>query len=1044
MARPQVREVSGPERIQGIASPVSTYVRPADPARSPLHELAEGLASFDSGLRTFLDSRKQETAEADKARAITDFHRNNQKGYADAVREGLIPATASKSYVEWYKRQTGHLAGLKLSDKFSIDYQQWEGRDSEDPTAFGQFVSGWMSQNVGQEQDPNVLEGLAPHLDRIATGGYDTFNQERAASLRSKAQSTSGAIMTDSLVRGAEAGRVEGSVDYDGLWSGLMTQREEAISKGERGEDFDKLMVDSIILQAEESGDSDMLKLLDKVTPGSELPMGRNPEVREKRMRALDRISNKQASMATDQAQLREKQEKQRHEQLLSEAVLKLSSGEDVPEETITELSRRDGEIRYKLAKYKKEYGDLDTVEDPQALMHLYEEIDGGAGRKFVLDMRERGVIRDPATFLKAMDRVDAVKKATQDGGVFTSPTYKDTVKFITNETGYGELSLDGLKGLSTEGMEALYDFRNMLLEWDLNNPNSSLLEKEKAAKEAGELIRSRFREVTDPKLLEDGVRAQYQSEADDAKAKEKLSRLLPEPKPEAQLQEEEGGYIQNIADWWNGEEEAEATTQYGQTPPFDTLSDTTKQSLEAFAKKKGLSVEEAYGIISGRAQKIATGGTDPQTQSPSLIDTAISNASRKGPVSSFLDSLTLDDLNPIKLLKNSVQGFADNVNEFERGMGQETMRRPVWSSDDIDPTTTNSISPATKDKLSSLLQDPPKVERLTASNVPVGPLLGLIGHTEGTARGDGYNETLGYGAYTGGDVNLVGMTLGEIDKLQTQMLRHPNNKWNSSAVGFYQIIRTTMRKLNTKMGLTDDMLFSPELQDQMAMQLLEGRGLSKWQAGKMSDEQFMAGLSAEWASLPKADGKGTYRGQRVGTSTANLRGVLGKVRGTEVASLDPAIGMSSEGDPYANIPDVDGSGNAGQKQKFMEWNPDPVGNHEENLQSIDPQLGDMVRRAQAIAGVKFVVGSGKRDDAMQKKAVEWGWSKTNDSDHEHGSSVDLWPIDENGAVKFDPAMQQDIIMAMKLAAKELGVELDIGAEWKSYKDKPHFGIKHK
>ncbi|UDF29949.1 UNVERIFIED_ORG: M15 family metallopeptidase [Roseateles sp. XES5] len=985
MARPQVREVSSPERIQGIASPVSTYVRPADPAASPLHELAEGLASMDTRLRSFLDQRKQDTDEADKARAITDFHRNNQKGYADAVREGLIPATASKSYVEWYKKQQGHLAGLKLSDKFSIDYQQWDGRDSEDPAAFGQFVSGWMTQNIGQEQDPNILAGLAPHLDRIASGGYDTFNQERAASLRSKAQATSGAIVTDTLMRGAEAGRVEGSVDYDGLWTGLMSQREEAVSKGERGEDFDKLMVDSIILQAEESGDSDMLKLLDRATSGSDLPMAKNPEVREKRMRALERIGNKQASMATDQAQLAEKQDKRRHEDKLAEAVLILSNGEDVPEETIRELSRRDGEIRYKLAKYKKEYGDLDTAEDPQDLMQVYEEIDDGAGRKYVLDMREKGVIRDPATFLKAMDRVDAVKKATQGGGIFTSPTYKDTVKFITNETGYGDMSVDGLRGLSSEGMEALYDYRNMLLEWDLKNPDAGLLEREKQAREAGEFIRSRFQEATDPKVVETGVRSEYVSEADAAKAKEEPQELLQEQDPEvpAQTQEEDGGYlpqpIQDAWDWLTGGDEEEAAPPQSQEQsswvviPYETLSDSTKQSLEAFAKKKGLSVEEAYGIISGRAQKLS--GETPAG---------------------------------------------------------------------VDPTTTNSISPATRDKLFGLLQDPPKVERLTASNVPVGPLLGLIGHTEGTDKGDGYNETLGYGAYTGGDVNLVGMTLGEIDKLQTQMLRHPNNSWNSSAIGRYQIIRTTMRKLKKTMGLTDDVLFSPELQDQMAMQLLEGRGLSKWQAGKMSDEQFMSGLSAEWASLPKANGKGSYRNQRVGTSTAGVRGVLDKVRNAEVASLDPSIGMSSGSDPYANIPDVDASGNAGQKQRFLEWNPDPVGNHEANLQSIDAQLGDVVRRAQAIAGVKFVVGSGKRDDALQKKAVEWGWSKTEDSDHEHGAAVDLWPIDENGAVKFDPAMQQEVVMAMKLAAKELGVDLDIGAEWKSFKDKPHFGIKHK
>lgn len=970
MARPQVRDVSAPERIQAVASPVSTYVRPADPGRSSLHDLAEGLAAFDQGLGGFLDRRKQETEQADKARAITDFHRNNQKAYGDAVREGLIPPTASKSYIEWYKKQQGHLAGLKLTDKFSIDYQQWEGRDSADPEAFGKFVSGWMTQNVGQEQDPSILEGLAPHLDNLASTGYQTFNQDRASALKSKAQATSGAIVTDTLIRTHEAGRVEGSVDYDDLWSGLMTQREEAVSKGERGEDFDSLMVDSIILQAEETGDADMLKLLDRVPPGQELSMARNPEVREKRLRALDRIDNRLASRATDEAQLREKQEKRQHEDGLAMAVLALSNGEEVPEELIQQLSRRDGEIRYKLAKYRKEYGDLETSEDPEALMQVYQEIDSGAGKAFILDMREKGVIRDPATFIKAMDRAEAVRKATEDGGVFTSPTYKDTVKFITNATGYGEISeLDGLKGISDETLEALYDYRNMLLKWDQENPDSGLLEKERAARDIGEIIRSRI------PAPEAGGNGEYISEADAAAAEADpvIDPVdIPTEEP-AQPVEEDGGYLpqtlQNLWDWATGDDEEAPQESSIPAAPFDGLSDSTKQSIEAFAKKKGLSVEEAYGVISGRAQKLAPEG--------------------------------------------------------------------------VDPTVTNSISPDTQAKLTTLLQDPPKVAKLTASNVPVAPLLSLIGNTEGTDKGDGYNETLGYGAYTGGDVDLVNMTLGDIDKLQTDMLRHPNNKWNSSAIGRYQIIRTTLRGLKEEMGLTDDMAFTPELQDQMAMHLLERRGLSKWQAGQMTDDEFINGLSAEWASLPKSDGKGTYQGQRVGTSTQGMRGVLDQIRGTEVASLDPSIGLPS-GDPYANIPDVDDGGNAGQRQKFLEWNPDPVGNHEANLQSIDPQLGDVVRRAQEISGVKFVIGSGKRDEALQKKAVEWGWSKTEDSDHLDGGAVDLWPLDENGAVKFDPAMKQEIVMAMKLAAKELGVALDIGAEWKKWKDKPHFALRKK
>lgn len=1059
MARPQVRDISSPEIIQGVAAPVSTYVRPADAPKSQLHELAEGLSSFDQGLGSFMAQRKQESDEADKAKAITDFHRFNQEGYADAVRDGLIPPTASKSYVEWYKRQTGNLAGLKLSDKFALDYQQWGGKDSADSASFGTFLSGWMKNNVGKEQDPYVLEGLAPHLERLSTGGYDAFNRDRAASLKSKAEATSGALLTDTISRTQDAAKAEGSVDYEGLWGGLMAQRQEAISKGERSEDFDKLIVDSVILQAEESGSKDILKILDKTMPGQSLSLASNPEFREKRLRAINRINSQQASQSTELAQTREKLDKQNHEARLAEATAAIMNGEDVPEETIKVLSRRDGEIRYKLAKMKKEKEDLDVEEDPAALMHVYQEIDSGSGKNFVLQMRDKGVIKNPATFLKAMDRVESIRKAAEDGGVFTSPTYKDTVKLITDLTGTAPTVPFGPKGLSDEGLEALYDYRNMLLDWDMKNPQSSLMEKEKAAREMGEIIRSRIYVDTTSGST---TKQAYQSDADKAKA-EAAAKPAPGAQPTAaapgtstanQPAQSEGGYfpeaIRNMWDWFN--EDSHPEPQGNAAPvapqPLASMSPKFQKTVQDFAQKKGISVDEAYNLVTTRAAKVQTD---------------------KGPMASF---------NPLNIVRNATEGFRDNLQQFEQGLGANTEGRPASvapsgpgfnplglvqtatsnfrdgitsfeqgmgaPSNGVAANDAGSVSPETRSKLTALLQDPPKVQRLTASNVPVAPLLSLIGNTEGTDKRNGYNESLGYGILTGGDRNLVGMTLGEIDKLQTDMLRSPNNKWNSSALGRYQIVRTTLRTLKQEMGLSDDLKFTPELQDRMAMQLLERRGLSAWQAGRMSDEQFMNGLSAEWASLPRSNGRGTYSGQRVGTSTEGVRGALDQIRGTggtEVASLDPSVGLP-DSDPYANIPDTDGNGSKGQREKFREWNPDPVGNHETNLQSIQPELADVVRRAEALSGTKFVVGSGKRTPEMQKKAVEWGWSKTEESDHLDGSSVDLWPLDDKGAVKFDPARQQEIVMAMKLAAKELGVKLDIGAEWKSFKDKPHFGIK--
>lgn len=160
-------------------------------------------------------------------------------------------------------------------------------------------------------------------------------------------------------------------------------------------------------------------------------------------------------------------------------------------------------------------------------------------------------------------------------------------------------------------------------------------------------------------------------------------------------------------------------------------------------------------------------------------------------------------------------------------------------------------------------------------------PLIDLIGKTEGTAppKGRGYNETLAYGAYTNGPVSLVTMTLDQVDALQTQMLRHKDNKWNSSAVGWGQIVRTTLRAIREKLNLTGKELFNEDMQDRMICYLLGLRGIDKYLAGRLSEATLMKNLSAEWASFPKPDGKGTYAGQGVGTSVQNLRNVLAEVK---------------------------------------------------------------------------------------------------------------------------------------------------------------------
>ncbi|QWY83534.1 lysozyme-like protein [Rhizobium phage RHph_X2_28B] len=158
-------------------------------------------------------------------------------------------------------------------------------------------------------------------------------------------------------------------------------------------------------------------------------------------------------------------------------------------------------------------------------------------------------------------------------------------------------------------------------------------------------------------------------------------------------------------------------------------------------------------------------------------------------------------------------------------------------------------------------------------------PLLKLIGFTEGTTKARGYNETLAYGKFTGGPVELVTMTLDQVDALQTKMLAHPDNKWNSSAVGEYQIVRTTRREIQKQLDIPGSFLFDSDMQDRMACYLLGQAGVDKYLNGRLKESTLINNLAKVWASLPTMSGDGHYEGQNTPITINTIVKVLAQVR---------------------------------------------------------------------------------------------------------------------------------------------------------------------
>ncbi len=124
-------------------------------------------------------------------------------------------------------------------------------------------------------------------------------------------------------------------------------------------------------------------------------------------------------------------------------------------------------------------------------------------------------------------------------------------------------------------------------------------------------------------------------------------------------------------------------------------------------------------------------------------------------------------------------------------------------------------------------------------------------------------------------------------------------------------------------------------------------------------------------------------------------------------------------------------------------------------LAGCHPSLAAIVVKAAEYSAVPFKVGEGLRTRERQMKLVAEGASTTMNSRHlAHpkdglARAVDLvaYPDLNNNKQVDDSDLSwiwkyyADIAAAMKKAAKELGIPLEWGGDWKTFKDGPHYQL---
>lgn len=111
-----------------------------------------------------------------------------------------------------------------------------------------------------------------------------------------------------------------------------------------------------------------------------------------------------------------------------------------------------------------------------------------------------------------------------------------------------------------------------------------------------------------------------------------------------------------------------------------------------------------------------------------------------------------------------------------------------------------------------------------------------------------------------------------------------------------------------------------------------------------------------------------------------------------------------------------------------------------DRLIGVHPDMVKTIHRAIQITAIDFTVLEGLRTKERQKELFAKGATKTMNSRHLTGHAVDIAPVID-GAVSWDWPLYHRLAVAVKEAAKEVGVPITWGGDWRTFKDGPHWEL---
>lgn len=495
MARAPVQQIPLNAQLRPAATTVDTYVRPA---QSPLRQLSEALGTANKGLQTLIETRDKKGEEEQELKGRAGFYTDHAGELAQAITEGTIPAHYSPFYVKGFKNAQGAAAGQNLRAKWQDAWDNWGGKDSEDPEAFNVFFQTFVKDSVGTE-DPDVLAGILPAVEALQANATTQHTQYRHDATVRGSLTSNGAVISGTVQEGLEDGLVrEKGTDYPAIFNRVNKVVADSLAKGDpSGKAVDTFM-DVMSAKILETQDPKLLDWFNQRVPGQSYTYGQTPhglEVKNATINSLETEARQQATALST----KQKAEQERLKDAAQTGIINsIIETPDAPlSDELLKQAEKNGDptIRVKAQQWREDLSK--GVSNPKDVARFYDDVVSGRvpPKRALREALANGVfgtaedMRAASTFVQSFeDGEDRISKAM---GGQVSKQILDAIRQRT--LAKNELDTNPLLGISDEGFEAQADFRQLLTRWIISNPDATQLEINEQASKIGKSITDRF-----------------------------------------------------------------------------------------------------------------------------------------------------------------------------------------------------------------------------------------------------------------------------------------------------------------------------------------------------------------------------------------------------------------------------------------------------------------------------------------------------------------------------------------------------------------------